>query len=144
MDNARALGKGTTFTFENVVYNISPTVLDIQAEFEKRFVAQAFENLRALRPKLGSEYESERSALRRDVDAGHYNFESDLVRTALHSEKTMKLFIYVSLSYSNKDKTITPQLVENIFQAGKASELIEAFAFANESPNDLASQKNTQ
>lgn len=143
MDNAKALGQGASFTFENVTYNIPPTVLSIQAEFERRFVALAYENLRAVRSTLKGEYEAERNALRRDVDAGLYNFESDLVKNALSNVKHQKLFTFVSLAYANKDKDITPALIDKIFESDKAMDFIDAFQLANSSPNENPPQTNT-
>jgi len=144
MDTAKALAAGALFDFEGVTYTVPPVVFAIQAEFEKYFVAQAYANLRRDQRILGAEYESERTSLRRDIDAGLYNFESDLVKDALRNTRHLKHMLYLCLAYGNKDRKIEKDLIERIDKAGRSNDLMEAVNQANSDPNPTPSPNDTK
>lgn len=138
---ARALGKGAPFEFEGQTYTIAPWVQDVQAEYEQYLVGRAYANLRAARREMPeAEYAEERSALRRDVDAGLYEFGRQLVWKSLDSVKNQKHLLYLCLAWAHKDNRevrVTKDLVERIAADGeKFSEAMEIMEEVNSDPKD--------
>jgi hypothetical protein len=113
---ARSLGKGSLFEFEGKSYTASPWTYDVQAEYEKWLIARSFADLRAAAGELGAEYEDERAALRRDVNAGVYEFGSDLVRRSVLSGRGVKKLLYLCLAYAHRHEPgrVTEALVDRL------------------------------
>jgi hypothetical protein len=139
---AKALAKGATFEFEGEAYTLAPWTYDVQAEYEKHLQARAYANLRAARPEMGpGEYEEERAALRRDVDAGEYDFGRPLAMKSIGVDRNFKHLLYLCLAYGSKDRPgrVTRDLVERIAEnVDKYAEAGELMAEVNRDPNPPA------
>lgn len=138
MTTATLLAKGLPFEFAGETYTIAPWTYDVQAEYEKYLVGRAYANLRAARAELGPEYEDERAALRKDVDAGEYEFGRPLVMKSLGSDRNLKHLLYLCLAWAHRDAPgrVTKDLVDRIAaDPDKFREAAELLAEANRDPN---------
>ncbi len=136
---SKSLAKGVLFEYQGVSYTVSPWTYDVQAEYEKYFIAKAYANVRSAKNELGNEYPEVRDGLRRDIDAGDYEFGKPLVMKSLNSVKNLKHLMFLSLAYGCKDTPsiqVTKDLITEITdKEDKFNELAEAMAEANRDPN---------
>lgn len=139
---ARALSAPVPVAFEGATLKVAPYTLDVQAAFEQYLVGRAYDGLRAQRAALADEYPDERAALRRDVDAGEYDFGSDLCRRALRLDRHLKHLVYLCLCAGHRDDPragIDPALVDRMFaDPDAARKVVEAMYEANRDPNGPA------
>lgn len=136
---ARVLGQPGTLTFENKPYKFGAWTLDVQAAFETWFVGKAYARLRACQAELGPEYPEERAALRRDVDAGEYDFGSALLQRSLRLTDNLKHLTYLCLCEGHRDDSktaIDKALVDRIFKDPESlAAVIHLMEELNRDPN---------
>jgi hypothetical protein len=87
------------------------------------------------------EYEEERAALRRDVDAGEYDFGRPLAMKSIGVDRNFKHLLYLCLCEGHRDdpKTpVSPALVERLWAAPeKLREVIDLLEEVNRDPNEV-------
>lgn len=115
----QVLGSPVEFEYDGKTFAIVPWTFAQEGEFAAWVESRARKRLNALRRELGEdEYRAQMDALRRDADAGLYEWGSKIVADAWSSPAGAKHLAYLTLS--KLDRTVTPAWVERLSKDRKA------------------------
>src|SRR5262245_9418376 len=117
---AQALGREDFEEFEGRRYKLAPVAFELQSLWEEWLLQKAWRQLRKMRPCMDeAEWQEQTAALRREADAGGYDFLSGRARDALQSPEGAKEMLYLRLRAGGNglDDAEARQLVGRIFDA---------------------------
>jgi hypothetical protein len=110
---SRALGQGSSLSFQGKNYTLAPWSYDLQGEFERYLEDKAWETCRRASQRLSKEEADElRAQTLRDITAGVYTFGGPVSAKALQSLPHLKRLLYLMLE--KKHPEVTPQLVDEM------------------------------
>lgn len=130
---AAALGLGSSLTYKDKVYNISPWTYRIQGEFEKYLERTMMETYKLMAPYMSEqERKEELGKIRKEIVSGEYTFGSDTVAKALGSLPHLTYLLYLMMRVNHPE--ITVDLAGEIVQA-QMGEVMDKMAEANADPS---------
>ncbi len=130
---SQLLAQGSTFSYKDKEYTVSPNTLQVQGLFEQYLEDQAMEKYRRLAKKM-SEAEAEASlkSVIRDAAVGHYTFGSPAVGDALQSPRHLKYLFFLCLKKNHPE--VSRELVEEM-AVSHYSQMVQAINRANADPD---------
>ena len=137
---AKALGIGSTYTFEKRVLHFCGWTQGVQAEFELYLEDFALANARRLRKVTPNEELGQGDPYLltiRDINSGVYSFGGAACNAALRTDRHLKRAILIMLGETPGNGAVDYDLVEQIYEKD-AEGLIRAMLAADHDPNSKA------
>lgn len=134
----QVLGTPVVFEYDGKTFHIEPWKFAQEGQFAAWVEARARKRLATIRREVGEdEYRAQSDSLRRDVDAGLYEWGSRIVTSAWGSPEGSKYLAYLTLS--KLDRAVTPAWIEKLSNDRKAwAQLWEIFILLNFPPDEPA------
>jgi hypothetical protein len=123
------LAVGSTFTFRDKEYTVSPLTVELQAKFETWLERRLLDALRRQKVFMtDEEFKDAQNRLIGDIAIGKYSLGSPAYAEAAKTLHGIKELLYLSLSKT--DRNVTRELVDAIIEE-KMEEASEALKTAN-------------
>jgi hypothetical protein len=131
---AEVLGVGPEFVFQGKTYRIHPRTFEHEALFQQKVKQWALEEIQRFERIMSPlQYKLQNDGWRHDCASRLYEFEMPICQMATVSEPGAKYLAYLALAQG--DKTVTPQLVDEVWKdSAKWNELNEKMTGLN-NPN---------